>query len=131
MKKALILHALLSCVLSAGLFAGSKPGYQQATIIGVAKYEAPSTYVGDSPSDAPLRPTEYANDVDVRVGCNVYAGRYQSAIDYLPSVFAPNRTVEVRLEKHIMCVNVPGSREVKMGIVAHDHVKDRACPADN
>ena len=38
-------------------------------------------------------------DIGILLNCNAYIGRYESAIDYLPSVFAPQRTVDVLLQK--------------------------------
>jgi len=131
MKKAFALFGLLSGALLATLYADSKPGYQKATIVSVMTYEATSNYVGDNPSDAPLRPTEYVIDIGVRLGCYVYVGRYDSAIDYLPTALAPNRTVDVRLDKYVMSINSPADREVKMGIVRQNPIKDGTCIAGN
>ena len=68
-------------------------------------------------TDAPAPATEYDYDVSIRLNCSVYVGRYLSGIDYLPDVFSANQSVEVSLDKHFMYVKVPGSRDVKMGIV--------------
>lgn len=126
MKRNLGLICAVLGVCAASLNAETKPGHQQATVVRVEEYQPASTYIG-SPSDAPLQPTEYARNVAIQVGCDVYVGRYESAIDYVPSVFAPNHSVDVSLEKHVMYVSVPGDREVKMGIVSHHHVKDGSC----
>jgi hypothetical protein len=58
-----------------------------------------------------MEPREYANDVAIRLGCNVDVGRYVSVTDDLPSAFAPNHAVDVQVEKHIMYVGVSGDRE--------------------
>lgn len=99
----------------------SKKNYLPGTVLQVQRHEAvaDSNYVGDNPSDAPLRPDVYSYEVSIRVNCGTYVGRYQSAFDYLPSVFTPNRTVEVRLKKHVMRVDVPGEKEFTMRIVEH------------
>lgn len=136
MKKSLI----LSCIALGGLLiclhAYAKPnvkqGHQTATVVSVEKHETPSNYVGDNPTDAPLQADDYSYDIGIRVECNVFVGRYESATNYLPSVFAPKHQVDVRLEKHVMFVSLPFSdREVKMGIVWHRRMKDEGCPANN
>ena len=133
MKKVISISILLSAFLVVYLHAQSKhmSGYEQATIVSVDKYTAPSNYAGDTPSDAPAQPEPFAYDVGVRLNCNLYIGRYQSAIDYLPSAFAPNHTVDVRLDKHLMFVSLPdGDRIVKMGIVSHKRLNEQVCPAN-
>jgi hypothetical protein len=136
MKKSLI----LSCIALGGLLiclhAYAKPnvkqGHQTATVVSVEKHETPSNYVGDNPTDAPLQADDYSYDIGIRVECNVFVGRYESATNYLPSVFAPKHQVDVRLEKHVMFVSLPFSdREVKMGIVWHRRMKDEGCPANS
>jgi len=105
-------------------------GYQTAKVVSVEKYQAPSNYVGDNATDAPLQSDDYSYDIGIALSCDLYVGRYHSATDYLPTVFAPNHEVDVRLEKHILYVSLPTSdREVKMGIIHHQHLKPEACPA--
>jgi len=107
----------------------NETGYQTATVVSVDKYTAPSTYIG-TPSDAPLQGEEYAYDIGVRLDCDVYVGRYESATDYLPSVFAANHSVDVRLDKHVLYVSLPfGDRVIKMGIVGHHHLHEKSCSA--
>lgn len=106
----------------------TETGYQTATVVSVDKYAAPSNYIG-SPTDAPLRTESYAYDIGIRVDCDVYVGRYESATDYLPAVFAANHPVDVRLQKHALYVSLPfGDRVVKMGIVGHHHIRENSCP---
>jgi hypothetical protein len=107
----------------------TETGYQTATVVSVDKYNSPSTYIG-SPSDAPLQTEEYAYDIGIRLNCDVYVGRYESATDYLPAVFATNHAVDVRMQKHVLYVSLPfGDRVVKMGIVGHHHLQENSCPA--
>jgi hypothetical protein len=134
MKKTLTILGLASGVLLVYLSADAKPssdtGYETATVVSVQKYQVPSNYLGDNPVDAPLQARDYSYDIGVRFECNVYVGRYHSATNYLPSGFAPDKTVEVRLQKHIMYVSLPDHDwDVKMGIVGHRHVKDESCQA--
>ena len=101
--------------------------YQPGVVVTVQKYQPASLYYG-SPTDAPLRATEYDYDIGIRVNCNVYLGRYQSAIPYLPSSFVPNHSVEVLEHKHILYVSMPEiGRKVKMGIVGHKRIKNDGC----
>lgn len=136
MKKHLLLPGLVSCVLLIGSYADTKrkpeEGYQSATVVSVEKHQAQSTYVGGNPSDAPLQADDFSYDIGIRLECNVYVGRYESATDYLPSVFAVNHEVDVRLQKHILYVSLPFSdRQVKMGIVSHKRLKESGCPVSS
>jgi hypothetical protein len=127
MVSGLILSALL-VYLHADAKRPSKDQYQTATVVSVDKHLSQSNYVGTSASDAPLQADDYSYDIGIRLDCNVYIGRYESPIDYLPSVFSPKHTVDVRFQKHIMYVSLPDSdREVKMGIVGHRRVKQEDC----
>ena len=106
----------------------SKDRYQTATVVTVDKHVSESNYAGGSPSDAPLQAEDYSYDIGIRLNCNIYIGRYESATDYLPSAFSPNHAVDVRLQKHVMYVSLPeGDREVKMGIVGHSRLKEQGC----
>jgi hypothetical protein len=134
MRKRWLLPSLACGVLLISLHALAKQataieeGYQTATVVSVAKHVSPSNYAGDNPSDAPLRANDYSYDIGIRLNCNLYVGRYESATKYLPSVFAPNHEVDVRLRKHIIYVSLPFSDdEVMMGIVRHSRVKDEVC----
>lgn len=133
MKRTLALIAVLLPLVLVYVHANAKTtqaGYEPATVVSVDKRASYATSI-DSPTDAPLQSETYSYDIGIRLNCNVYIGRYESAIDYLPSVFAPNHKVDVRLEKHLMYVSLPETdRIVKMGIVSHKHLKDNACPAN-
>ena len=136
MKKSLMLFALVFSVLLVCMHARTKPdveqGYQTATVVSVNKYETHSNYVGDNPADAPLQSRNYAYEIGIRMDCNVYVGLYQSAINYLPADFAPNKTVDVRMRKHVMYVSLPyNDWDVKMGIVGHRRIKNESCPASS
>lgn len=96
-----------------------KNEYLSGTVLQVKRheYDSASNYVGDSPSDAPLHSNVHVYDVSVRVNCATYVGRYKSVFDYVPSVFTPNRKVEVRLRNHVMQIDIPGEEKYTMGIV--------------
>ena len=134
MKKGLSLFGVLSGVLLICLPADSKrvaeQGYEAATVISVDRFQPVSNYLGENPADAPLRAREYSYDIGIRLACNIYVGRYESAINYLPSAFARNQIVDVRLQKHILYVSLPDSDwDVKMGIVSRRRVRDESCAA--
>jgi hypothetical protein len=128
------LSVLLLVVTMSALSAKAKEvqskGFQQGTVVSVERQEVVSPnqccYSG---TDAPLQTQYYAFDISVRVGCGTYVGRYESYIDYLPSAFSANNEIPVRLTKHVMYFDVPGERDMKMGIV-HRSI-DRAVPCDN
>jgi hypothetical protein len=117
MKKNLMSLVLVSGVLFASAHAATKQEYQSATVVSVESHETPSNYAGSNPSD----------DIGIRLGCTVYRTRYDSAFDYLPSVFAPNHPIEVNLHKRVMYVSLPGDREVRMGIGSHRSLKGASC----
>lgn len=132
MKHILIAVAFMLSAALVGVHAFAKAskqaGYQTATVISVEKHVTIPTYVG-SPSDAPLQTQEYSYDVGIRLNCNVYVGRYESATDYLPTDFATNHNVDVRLEKHVMYVSLSQQdRDIKLGIVSHKRLSEQACP---
>jgi len=133
-NKRLSFFGLLSGVLLTCLPADStrvvEQGYEAATVISVDRFQPVSNYLGENPADAPLRAREYSYDIGIRLACNIYVGRYESAINYLPSAFARNQIVDVRLQKHILYVSLPDSDwDVKMGIVSHRRVRDDSCTA--
>jgi len=129
MRKNLMLLALVFGVLLIYLHANTsgdvEQGYQTATVVSVEKHGIPSNYIGDNPADRPLQARNYAYEIGIQLDCNVYVGLYQSAINYLPSDFAPNKTVDVRLRKHAMYISLPyRDWDVKMGILSHRRIKD-------
>jgi hypothetical protein len=131
MKKSLMLFTLVSSVLMSCAQADTRPSYQPATVVSIKSHEAPSNYAGSNPSDAPLQAEVHSYDIGIRLNCTVYQVRYETAFEYLPSVFAPNHTVEVNLQKHVMYVGFPGDRPMRMGIGSRSHVKDTSCIAAN
>jgi hypothetical protein len=124
----LVICSLLFLGESAFLLNASTQQYQNATVVGVQKYEPDTPRYGKR-NDAPPTASEYDYNISIRLNCLVYVGRYQSAIDYLPGVFAPNHSVEISLQKHLMFVQVPGAGEVKMGIVRHYTLSGNSCVA--
>ena len=132
MKNILMMLGLMSTALlvysRADTKKDSQDRYQTATVVSVDKHVSESNYVGGSSSDAPSQAEDYSYDIGIRLNCNIYIGRYESATDYLPSAFSPNHAVDVRLQKHVMYVSLPeGDREVKMGIVGHSRLKEQGC----
>jgi hypothetical protein len=130
MKRSLALLVLMCGVLLTGAFAGTKQPYQSATVVSVASHETAPSYVGN-PSDAPLQSEVYSYDIGIQLNCTVYVVRYETGLDYLPSVFSPHQTVEVSLEKHVMDVNLPGAREVRLSIGSRSRFKDTSCMVNN
>jgi len=136
MKKTLMVSGLMLSALLVYLHADatreSKDQYQTAAVVSVDKHIPESNYVGGSPSDAPLQAGDYSYDIGIRLNCNIYIGRYESATDYLPAVFSPRHAVDVRLQKQVMYVSLPESdREVKMGITSRHLLKGNQCAAND
>jgi len=104
-------------------------GYETATVVSMNRLMSDPYYSG-SGTDAPLQVRTYSYDIGIRLDCTVYIGRYESATKYLPSAFAPNHEIDVRLRKHILYVSLPfRDDEISMGIVGHRRVKDESCEA--
>jgi hypothetical protein len=131
MKKTLILFVLVLGMLSMHPQAATKRAYQPATVVSVENHQTEFNYVGDNPSDASLQSAVYAYDIGIRLNCVDYIGRYLSAFDYLPSVFAPNNTVQVNRQKHVLYVRLSDSRDVKMGIARRSRERDASCLTNN
>jgi hypothetical protein len=129
MKNILILCGLLFAGLATFAYASTKPEFQAATVVSVKTHETPSNYVGDNPMDAPLQAEVYSYDIGISLNCTVYTVRYESALDYLPSVFSSNHAVDIRLQKHVMDIALPGDRDVKLGIVYRHRAADAPCMA--
>jgi hypothetical protein len=132
MRKLLVLSRIAGAVLLISLLARARPpaqyGYQAATVISVTRQVSISNNAGDNPSDAPLQSRDYSYRIAIRLNCNIYVGRYQSALKYLPSVFVPNHALDVRLHRHILYVSLPfEDEEVMMGIVGHKGLQDEVC----
>jgi hypothetical protein len=125
---------LLICFLLAGIFlpsaltAEAPRTFQQAVVVSAEKHE-PDTSHYNKRTDAPTPVAEYDYDVSVRLNCSVYVGRYKSAIDYLPGVFAANQTIEVSLEKHVMVVKASDTGEIKLSIIRRHAVLGNSCGA--
>jgi hypothetical protein len=120
----MLVLAVVVPLLNASAKQQQSKDYQQGTVLSVDRQEVSSPnqccYTG---TDAPLQSSYYAYEVSVRVSCGVYVGRYETAFDFLPSALSPNKTVQVRLTKHLLYFDLAGEREMKMGIVHHsdDH----------
>jgi hypothetical protein len=106
--------------------------YQQGTIFSVQKNEvqSPAYSGGDNPSDTPLRSDYYAYQVAVQVNCGTYVGRYESPYDYLPSAFAQEHILPVRVTKDVLYFNLPGDQEMPINIVHRKEIK-QACGKGN
>jgi hypothetical protein len=110
MKNTFVLFVLVCGVLITSGYAATKAGYQPATVVSVESRAIPSNYVGDNPSDAPSQAEVYSYDIAILVGGTVYRASYDFAFAELPSAFAPNQSVQVNLQKHVMDVELPCDR---------------------
>jgi hypothetical protein len=126
---------LLVWFLLAGMFiestvvtAETSRTFQPAVVVSAQKHEPDSLHYNKR-MDAPISATEYDYDISIRLNCSIYVGRYVSAMDYLPSAFAADQSIEVSLEKHVMWARVPGNGDIKMGIVRHYAVSEKSCGA--
>lgn len=111
---------------SAPVLNASTRQFQKAIVVSAQKYEPDHPRYGKR-TDAPPPTTDYTYDVSIRLNCSVYVGRYESAFDYLPSAFAPEQSIEVSLEKHLMFVRGLGTDEMKLGVVRRYPVAGDSC----
>jgi hypothetical protein len=123
MKRNLCICIVIFVVVVPALYA-AEPGhsnpYVQGTVVHVQQrkvYSPDSMIGGSNPSDAPLTSRYYAYEVSVRVDCKTYVGRYETPFNYLPSEFASNQSIQVRLTKHVMYFDLPNNPDMRMGIV--------------
>lgn len=117
---------LISLAGWAPLGAATTPQFQEAVVLHVEKFQ-PTLPYRRRMADSPPPPTEYDYEVSLRVGCLIYIGLYQSAIDYLPSAIAPDQSVDVNVGKHVMRVRVSGDREITMEITRHYRASPDSC----
>jgi hypothetical protein len=104
----------------------STPQFQKAVVLRIEKSQ-PTLPYRKRIADLPPPPTEYDYEVSLRMGCLVYVGLYQSAIDYLPSGIVPDQSVEVSVEKHVMRVRVSDGREITLEITRHYRASPGSC----
>jgi len=109
--------------LTAGAMLGASSNrsarYVQKTVVDVQEHKMQSpdyAFGAGNPSDAPLASRYYVFDVAVRVGCITYVGRYETAFNYLPSIFTPDQKIEVRLTKRVMYFDLPNYPDFRIGI---------------
>jgi hypothetical protein len=131
-KHAAISAVLFICFASANAkdaqrYSRNNNDYYPATVLNVRQHQMQSNYVGGSATDAPLQSSVFAYDVSLHLDCGTYVGRYQTPFNSLPAVLTPNSEVDVRLQKHVMYVDVPGSREYRMSIVGPPHGQASGC----
>ena len=131
MKNAFVLFAIVSGALFNNAQAATKAGYQTAKVVSVESRAIPSNNFGDNPSDATLQPEVNSYNIGILLGGIVYETRSDSALDQLPASFAPNRSVQVNLEKHVMDVNLPDDRTLQMAIESRAGVKEVSASVNN
>jgi hypothetical protein len=118
MKTKLMLLVLVSGVLLESMHAATKTVGQTATVISVESRESQSNsnYAGTNWSESPLQSKTYQYDIAARVGSTIYRTSYDSALDFVPSVFATNGPIQVNLRKHVMYVTLPNMGEVRLSV---------------
>jgi hypothetical protein len=124
------LYIAIVALLTTGAMANASSNrgsrYVQGTVVKVQQHRMQSpdyAFGAGNPSDAPLTSRYYGFDVVVRVGCTSYVGHYETAFNYLPSIFTPDGKIEMRLTKRVMYFDLPNYPDFRIGIV---HRK-RAC----
>lgn len=116
---------LLTWVLSFVVVASARPQsktYQQGTILSVEKQELNHGVSYRKATDAPLRSTAFVYDISVQINNTVFVGRYQSAMDYLPSDLAQGESMSVSIQNHRMYLKEP-VQDLELNIVSHRRVR--------
>lgn len=119
-KARLLLFFLMSAAVLHAYAAQDNRRSVIGTVVSVqeSKVQSPEyTLGGSNPSDAPLTSRYYEFQVAIRIGCDVYIGRYQTAFNYLPSAFTAERTIPVRLTKHVMHFDLQSDPDLRVGII--------------
>jgi len=124
-----ILAVAVMCPLHMSARVQRSSAYQRGRVLTVERKEVTSAnqccYSG---TDAPPQTESYAYEVAVRVGCATYKGRYETIVDYLPSILSPGKAVPVRVTRHSIYFDVSGEHDLEMNIVHRSN--DRAAPCD-
>lgn len=123
MKNTFMMFAIMTGALLTTAHAAAKAEFQPATVVSVESRSIPFTYAGDNPSDAPFQSEIFSYDIGILVGSTVYRTSYDSAVDGLPSAFAPHHSVRVNLKKHVMEVELPGDHTVRLAIESRTSAK--------
>lgn len=101
----------------AGAFRSADRQFQSATVLSSKPLEVERPGHRWKRTDARPPVTEFDYAVTLRLNCEIYVGRYQSAIDYLPANLSADQSVQVSADKHLLYVKVPGQNDVMMTIV--------------
>jgi hypothetical protein len=117
MKNGLSLCLFGLLVVSCAANAKAGQSLLSATVMRVQKHDADSSFAGSNPTDAPLRSDVYVYDIWLLVDCAIYVGRYESSFDQPPPMFAPERHLDVRIEKHFLYASMPGGGDAKLSIL--------------
>lgn len=110
MKKfsAVVLLVLLAWFVPAhAQMTQSDPGDKSAKVVSVKKHMMPADFIGGVINDVIPHPQKYVYDVEIRLDCNLYVGRYESSTNQTPSVFNLNQAVNVRMHGDLMMLSSP------------------------
>ncbi len=123
MKHTLMLFAIVSGALLTTAHAATPAEFRPATVVSVESRSVPFTYAGGNPSDAPFQSEIFSYDIGILVDGTVYRASYDSAVDELPSAFAPNHPVRVNLKKRVMEIELPGNHTLRLPIESRTGAK--------
>ena len=120
---------ILAVVSATVPFATSESkGSQEGTIVSVQKHDVatPPVREGANPVRTPLQSHYFLYNISVQLNCDVYVGRYESALNDLPSALSAQARVPVRLNRNVMDLDFPGDT-VATRIVHHEVSHEGAC----
>jgi hypothetical protein len=103
-------------------------GRKTATVVSLKKHMMPADFIGGVINDVIPQPQKYIYDVEIRLDCNLYVGRYESSINQIPSIFNLNHAVNVRTDGDLMMLSSPqGGAILTTAIVSYERAN--SCPA--
>ena len=132
MKRTLLTTFLVLSVGIVWLHAQSGNRSQSATVVQVAEHMMPANYIGGVIDGTVPQPQEYFYDVELRLNCDIYVGRYESDTNRRPAAFALNRTVNVLLHDNLALLSLPkDGPSLRIVIVSHRRANDQGCALDD
>jgi hypothetical protein len=120
MKKTLLYLLLAGPALLSAVSANAVTN-QTAQVLSVTK-SGPEQMCCSSATDAPLVPSQWVYTLQVRVGAKVYEVKYETALDYFPTVLVTGRSVDARLDHGRMYLETP-TGELKASVIGQHQAK--------
>ena len=106
----------------------SDSGYKPATVVSLKSHMMPANFIGGVIQGEIPQPQEYFYDIEVRLDCNLYIGRYESSTVESSASFDVNSTVKVRMTDNQMSLMSHAGHAVATDLVSAEPIS--GCSAD-